>query len=40
MRQATKRSKKVEALLYSTFRGNVATRYGLDKEETTRQPTC
>ncbi len=33
MRQTTKRSKKVEALLYSNFRGNAATRYGLDKEE-------
>ncbi len=33
MRQTTKRSKKVEALLYSNFRVNAATRYGLDKEE-------
>jgi len=37
MRQTTKRSKKVEALLYSNFRGNIATRYGLEKEESTRQ---
>ena len=36
MRQTTKRSKKVEVILYSNFRGNVATCYGLDKEETTR----
>ena len=36
MRQTTKRSKKVEVILYSNFRGNVATRYGLDKEETIR----
>ena len=36
MRQMTKRSKKVEVILYSNFRGSVATRYGLDKEETTR----
>ena len=36
MRQTTMRSKKVEVIVYSNFGGNVATRYGLDKEETTR----
>ena len=37
MRKTTKRSKKVEALLYSTFRGNEATRYGQEMEEQTRK---
>ena len=37
MRTTTKRSKKVEQLLYSTFKGNKATHYGSEKEETTRQ---
>ncbi len=37
MRQSTKRSKKVEALLCSTFRENIATHYDLDKEVTTHQ---
>lgn len=36
MRKTTKRSKKVESLLYSTFRGNEATRYGQEMEEQTR----
>ena len=36
MRKKTKRSKKVESLLYSTFRGNEATRYGQEMEEQTR----
>ena len=31
MRAKTKRSKKVQQLLYSTFRGNKATFYGSDK---------
>ena len=37
MRQSTKRSKKVQNLLYSTFRGNEATRYGSAKEQETIQ---
>ncbi len=37
MRSTTKRSKKVEMLLYSKFRGNAATQYGSYKEESTRQ---
>ncbi len=32
MKKTTKKSKKVEELLYSTFRGNAATRYGSAKE--------
>ena len=32
MKASTKRSKKVAALLYSSFRGNVATCYGLTME--------
>ena len=37
MRATSKRSKKVKQLLYSTFRGNAATRYGSEKEDETRQ---
>ena len=37
MRKTTKRSKKVEELLYSRFRGNQATRYGTLMENTSRQ---
>ena len=37
MRKTTKRSNKVKALLYSNFRGNEATRYGLAKEEESKQ---
>ena len=37
MRVATKRSKKVEELLYSSFGGNTATRYGILKETETVQ---
>ena len=37
MRVATKRSKKVEELLYSSFGGNAATRYGILKETETVQ---
>ena len=37
MRTKTKRSKKVHELLYSTFKGNKATIYGLEKEATARQ---
>ena len=36
MRRSTKRSKKVESLLYSRFRGNAATRYGTAMEDTAR----
>ena len=36
MRKATKRSSRVKELLYSTFRGNQATRYGMEMEETAR----
>ncbi len=31
-----KRANKVKELLYSTFRGNNATRYGMEMEETAR----
>ena len=37
MKKTTKKSKKVEELLYNTFRGNEATRYGQEMEEKTRQ---
>ena len=37
MRRATKRSKKVEEMLYSKFKGNAATRYGLEKEDMTKE---
>ena len=41
MKASTKRSKKVAALLYSSFRGNVATCYGLTMEaETIQQYTA
>ena len=37
MRATTKRSKKVQELLYSGFKGNKATTYGSEKEEIARQ---
>lgn len=37
MRATTKQSNKVQQLLYSRFKGNAATHYGAEKEETTRQ---
>lgn len=37
MRATSKRSKKVQQLLYNIFRGNTATRYGSEKEDETRQ---
>ena len=37
MRAKTKRNKKVQQLLYTTFKGNRATIYGSEKEEMTRQ---
>lgn len=37
MMKKTKRSKKVEALLYSRFKGNIATQYGRQREESSRQ---
>ena len=37
MRKTTKRSKTVRDLLYSTFRGNEATRYGMEMETTAQQ---
>ena len=37
MRKTTRRSKKVEELLYSRFKGNRATLYGPSKEDITRQ---
>ena len=33
MRKTTKRASKVKELLYSTFRGNNATRYGMEMKE-------
>ena len=37
MKNSTKKSKKVQNLLYSTFRGNEATHYGSEKKEETIQ---
>ncbi len=37
MRKTTKRSNKEQNLLYSSFRGNEATRYGMANEEKARQ---
>ena len=37
MRATTKRSKKVQELLYSGFKGNKVTTYGSEKEEIARQ---
>ena len=37
MRETTSRSKRVESILYTTFRGNAATRYGATMEDTVRQ---
>ncbi len=37
MRATTKKSKRVENLLYTKFRGNVATRYGTAMKDTARQ---
>ena len=37
MRKTTKIAKKVEALLYSRFKGNMATQYGRQKEDIARQ---
>ena len=37
MRKTTKRSNKVKGLLYSSFRGNVTTLYGITTEEKARQ---
>ena len=36
MRKNTKTKNKVEQLLYSRFKGNAATQYGLEMEDTTR----
>ena len=36
MRDTTKKSNKVKQLLYTTFNGNKATRYGIEMEEVTR----
>lgn len=37
MRKTTKRANKVKEFLYSTFRGNEATRYGMEMEEIARR---
>ena len=37
MMKKTKRNKKVEALLYNRFKGNIATQYGRRREENSRQ---
>ena len=37
MKKTTRRSKKVEGILYSRFKGNEATMYGTNMEETTRK---
>ena len=37
MKKTTKRSRKVEEMLYTRFRGNEATRYGQSMEDTTRE---
>ena len=37
MRKPTKQSNKVKGLLYSSFRGNVATLYGMTTEEKAKQ---
>ena len=36
MRKTTPRGNKVKEILYSTFRGNEATRYGMEMEDTAR----
>ena len=36
MKKTTRRSKKVEEILYSKFKGNCATMYGTNMEETSR----
>ena len=36
MRNSTSKSKKVQQLLYTNFRGNEATRHGIEKEDDTR----
>lgn len=36
MKKTTKRSRKLEEFLYSKFRGNEATSYGTNMEETAR----
>ena len=36
MRKTTRRSNKVKQLLYTRFKGNAATRYGIDNEDATR----
>ena len=37
MKKTAKRSRKVEEILYSKFKGNQATRYGTNMEDTARQ---
>ena len=37
MRKTTKRSKKVEKLVYSRFKGNIATQYGTQMENVARE---
>ena len=37
MKQTTKRGKKVESILYSTFKGTMATRYGIEMESEARK---
>ena len=37
MKKTTRRSKKVEEILYSKFKGNQTTAYGMNMEDTTRQ---
>jgi len=37
LRKTTSRAKTIEALLYGTFQGNLATKYGVEHEEVAKE---